>query len=67
MDECLELSDDQFRKLPVSQKLDVLYMNVRAIAKIKRIQKMQWAGLGAVGSALAWMFLQLWELGKWAK
>lgn len=58
---CLELTDEQFRKLPSSQKLDVLYMNVRAIAGIKRIQKMQWLAIGGLGSFAVFIFLQLWN------
>jgi hypothetical protein len=66
MEDCLELSDEQFRKLPVTQKLDVLYMNVRAISSIKRVQKMQWLSLGGISTAVGWIFLQLWGL-KWPK
>ena len=58
---CLELTDEQFKKLPTSQKLDVLYMNVRAISSIKRLQRMQWISIGAITSAMAWMFLELWN------
>lgn len=59
LNNCLELSDEQFRKLPSSQKLDVLYVNVRAIAGIKRIQKMQWYLFGAMGTALGFIALEL--------
>lgn len=61
MEELLELTDAQFKRLPVSQKLDVLYVNVRSIGGIKRIQKMQWLALGGVASALYWLFVELWK------
>jgi hypothetical protein len=61
MEDCLELTDSQFKRLPVSQKLDVLYINVRSIAGIKRKQSMQWLSLGAISSALAWLFLEFWK------
>jgi len=60
IDNCLELTDEQFRKLPVGQKLDVLYMNVRYIAGIKRLQRMQWYALGGLGTAIAFLFTELW-------
>jgi hypothetical protein len=56
----LELTDGQFKKLSVPQKLDVLYMNIRHIAGIRRLQKMQWWALGGLGSAVAFLFLELW-------
>jgi hypothetical protein len=62
MEDCLELTDTQFKRLPVTQKLDVLYMNVRTIAGIKRKQNMQWLSLGALGSAIGWLFLELWKI-----
>jgi hypothetical protein len=60
LDHCLELSDEQFKKLPVGQKLDVLYINVRHIVGIKRLQKMQWYAIAGLGSAVAWLFAELW-------
>jgi hypothetical protein len=53
MTDCLELTDDQFKRLPVSQKLDVLYVNVRAIATIRRTQKMQWLMIGSLWTGFA--------------
>lgn len=61
MTDYLELSDEQFKRLPVSQKLDVLYVNVRDIAGIKRTQKIQWVGIGALASAVGWLFTELWR------
>ena len=59
MEDCLELSDDQFKKLPTSQKLDVLYVNVRAIAGIRRFQKMQWVSIGGAFAAIGWLFMTI--------
>jgi len=56
---CLELSDEQFRKLPSSQKLDVLYVNVRAIAGVKRLQKMQWYAIGAIWTVIGFIAIEL--------
>jgi hypothetical protein len=56
----LELTDAQFKKLPIPQKLDVLYMNIRHIAGIKRLQKMQWYAIGGLGTAIAFLFTELW-------
>ena len=61
IDSFLELTDTQFSKLPVTQKLDVLYMNVKVISGIKRIQKMQWLAIGGLGSFAVFIFLQLWN------
>jgi hypothetical protein len=65
MEDCLELSDDQFDKLTPKMQLKVIYVNVKAIAGLKRIQKMQWLCLGGLASAMAWLFFQLWsQLGS---
>jgi hypothetical protein len=64
-EEYLELTDAQFKKLPVSQKLDVLYVNVRTIGGIKRIQKMQWLSITGLAAAIGWLFVELWKhVGK---
>lgn len=61
IDNCLELTDDQFSVLPNKQKLDVIYTNVRSIAGIRRTQKMQWASIGICFSSIGWVFFELWK------
>jgi hypothetical protein len=60
LDNCLELDDNQFKRLPIRQKLDVIYTNIKYIAGIKRLQKMQWWCIGGLSAAVAWLFVELW-------
>lgn len=56
---CLELDDEQFKRLKVSQKLDIIYSNVKCIKTLQRNQKIQWSLIGALASAIGWIFLQI--------
>lgn len=57
----LDISDDEFKKLKTNQKLDIIYENVKHIAHLKKIQKMQWYSIGFLSSAIGGVFYMLWE------
>jgi hypothetical protein len=64
----LDLTYEQYKGLSTSQKLDILYCNqkrtldfVTSIPRLKKMQRMQWLGLGALGSAFLWLFTEFWK------
>lgn len=63
--DCLEIEDAEFDKLSPKMQLKVIYVNVKAIAGIKRVQKMQWIWLGACWTSL--IGFAAWTINKLIK
>jgi hypothetical protein len=68
----LDINYEQFKSLSNAAKLDVLYVNqkrmidlyehqVALTASMKRRQGLQWWSLGAITTAITWMFIELWK------
>jgi len=64
---CLDISDEQFKKLGTAQKLDVLYVNqkqtlslLESFNGVKKYQKMQWYSISGLAAAIGWLFVELW-------
>ena len=65
MNTSLDITDEQFAKLGTSQKLDVLYVNqkrtltlLEGLNGLRRYQKIQWWSIGALASAMSWLFIE---------
>jgi len=66
---CLDITDEQFKKFKIPEKLDILYVNQKQTLKllggmerVKRYQKMQWWSISALFGGICWLFVELWLL-----